>query len=165
MALIVTWGLMGLWHGASWNFFFWGIYHAFFIMAFRLVKPLQSVSDKVPFLGWALTIFVAMGGWVFFRAPSLNHAFSMYGKMVSLDQYRISPAISGLSNPTIGWSYLLAAVVLVLMVLAYFLDSWKARIVSYRSLGFPVQVFGYTGMVFLVLLMLKENKQFIYFQF
>src|SRR5262249_28940036 len=38
-ALFITWFLMGLWHGASWAFALWGIWHALFIWLYRIVAP------------------------------------------------------------------------------------------------------------------------------
>lgn len=29
--LLIVWGLTGFWHGASWNFIFWGLYFFLFI--------------------------------------------------------------------------------------------------------------------------------------
>ena len=36
--LFITWGLMGLWHGANWTFVIWGIYHAILIFIYRTTK-------------------------------------------------------------------------------------------------------------------------------
>jgi D-alanyl-lipoteichoic acid acyltransferase DltB (MBOAT superfamily) len=55
-ALIGTWAIMGFWHGAGWNFLFWGVYHAFFILIerrmtrFRWFNNVQSKGFLMPFI-------------------------------------------------------------------------------------------------------------------
>ena len=36
-ALFLTWIIMGFWHGANWNFAFWGLLHATFIFLERKI--------------------------------------------------------------------------------------------------------------------------------
>ena len=36
--LFVVWGLTGLWHGANWNFIFWGLFFGILIMIERLIS-------------------------------------------------------------------------------------------------------------------------------
>ena len=35
--LLIVFLITGLWHGASWNFVFWGVWHGFFIVIERLI--------------------------------------------------------------------------------------------------------------------------------
>ena len=72
--------LCGLWHGASWNFVVWGVYHGLGLVAERaglgaLVKRLPR-----PFANAYLMLFVIVG-WVFFRAPDLGYACNYLGTM------------------------------------------------------------------------------------
>ena len=65
--------LCGLWHGASWNFVVWGVYHGVGLVVERaglgnLVKRLPR-----PLANAYLMLFVIVG-WVFFRAPDLGYA-------------------------------------------------------------------------------------------
>ena len=53
--LFLTWGVMGLWHGASWTFVFWGLYHCIFIFIHRLIAPLQF---RTQFLGFNLGLLM-----------------------------------------------------------------------------------------------------------
>ena len=72
--------LCGLWHGASWNFVVWGVYHGLGLVAERaglgaLVKRLPR-----PLANAYLMLFVVVG-WVFFRSPDLAYAFGYLGNM------------------------------------------------------------------------------------
>lgn len=62
----------GFWHGASWNFVFWGIYHGFFVM---LEKMLEKYSFKrIRLLGSLYVVLTVMIGWVLFRCETLKNA-------------------------------------------------------------------------------------------
>lgn len=76
--------ISGFWHGAAWNFIFWGIYHGFFLVIerFFLLKYLQ----KIPKLVSALYILLLINiGWVFFRANSFTEAKRIFYKMFSFN--------------------------------------------------------------------------------
>ena len=61
--------LCGLWHGASWNFALWGLYHGFFLVLERV--GLGRVLARQPALArHAYLILVVVVGWVPFRAES-----------------------------------------------------------------------------------------------
>jgi alginate O-acetyltransferase complex protein AlgI len=79
---IIVMLLCGLWHGASWTFVVWGMYHAFLqmlektaigVILHRLWKPLQHIY----------VIFTVLIGWVFFRADSIKKAISFLKCMFS----------------------------------------------------------------------------------
>ena len=72
--LIIVFFLTGLWHGASWSFVFWGLFHGFFMIIERL--GLQKWLDRIwrPF-AHLYALLVVMIGWVFFRAEHFSHAW------------------------------------------------------------------------------------------
>ncbi|MBX7102448.1 MAG: MBOAT family protein [Gemmataceae bacterium] len=73
MHLLLVFVLCGFWHGASWNFLIWGVWHGVFLVIERL--GLGRILDRLPGgLGWAYTIVTVMIGWVFFRADTLPQA-------------------------------------------------------------------------------------------
>ena len=69
--ILIVWLLTGIWHGAGWNFLFWGLYYALFMLAERLflgnwLKKLPVVFQHiyamvVVLLGWALFAVEDMG--------------------------------------------------------------------------------------------------------
>lgn len=69
--LIVVWGLTGLWHGANWNFIFWGIYYGSFLIAEKRLS--QTKAFEVPIIFKRLyTLLIIVIGWVIFRLESVD---------------------------------------------------------------------------------------------
>lgn len=63
--LFVVWFLTGMWHGASWNFIFWGLY--FFIFIAMEKAFLQKWLDKSPaFIAHIYALIIIIPGWVIF---------------------------------------------------------------------------------------------------
>jgi alginate O-acetyltransferase complex protein AlgI len=79
--LAVVWLLTGLWHGASWNFILWGIYHGAFVILEKFVIKDKKLPKP---LGVAGTVFLVFFGWVLFFSPSLGSALHYYGQMFGL---------------------------------------------------------------------------------
>jgi len=75
----------GFWHGASWNFIFWGIFHGFFLVIERafLLKLYEKL--KFSFLKVIINFIIVMLGWVLFRANDLTHALKIYSSMFSIN--------------------------------------------------------------------------------
>lgn len=71
--LLIVWMLTGLWHGAQWNFMFWGLYYG---VIFILEKYLWgSKIEKLPAAVQHIYAFVlVLFGWVFFFSPTLGYA-------------------------------------------------------------------------------------------
>jgi D-alanyl-lipoteichoic acid acyltransferase DltB (MBOAT superfamily) len=85
---LVVFGLSGLWHGASWNFVVWGLLNGVLVAA-RRRPPARAGKDAyrvrwsdAPRIG--LTIATFSLGAVFFRAASLDDAFTMLERIVTL---------------------------------------------------------------------------------
>lgn len=82
--LLVVFTCSGLWHGASWNFVLWGLYHGLWLVAERRV--LRDLSIRVPSaLRIALTFAVVSLGWVFFRVETLSDAGEWMLALVRFD--------------------------------------------------------------------------------
>lgn len=80
--LAVVMLLGGLWHGASWNFIIWGGIHGFFL-AFERMRGKQSVYHRLPAaVRIAITFFIVLISWVFFRAPDMAGAGQYLGRML-----------------------------------------------------------------------------------
>jgi alginate O-acetyltransferase complex protein AlgI len=78
--LFTVFFLCGLWHGASWNFVVWGLYHGLFLVLER--AGLDRFLERLPrLLTHVYTIVVVMIGWVFFRADNLPHALQFIQAM------------------------------------------------------------------------------------
>ena len=62
--IIVIFLIMGLWHGASSNFLIWGLFHAFFVILYKLS---QSWWDKqAVYLQITFTFLIVSAAWPLF---------------------------------------------------------------------------------------------------
>lgn len=86
---IIVFFLCGLWHGASWNFIAWGLYHGLVMSAEKLCGKQEQVFKFKP-LSRIYTILIVMIGWVYFRAVDIHHANAYIGKMFSFDSLNFS---------------------------------------------------------------------------
>lgn len=73
--------LCGLWHGASWNFIIWGLFHGCFLILERTTfgKWLEATPIWLQHL---YVMAVVVISWVFFRAESLDQAIQYFGTML-----------------------------------------------------------------------------------
>src|SRR5262249_3653006 len=79
--LVLVFALCGLWHGASYNFLVWGLFHGAFLVFERL--GLGALLARAPAaLRHVYVLLVVMIGWVFFRADNLANAIAFLGNMV-----------------------------------------------------------------------------------
>jgi alginate O-acetyltransferase complex protein AlgI len=72
--LLLTMTLGGLWHGASWNFIIWGMYHGMLLSLERAVFGRREQLKILRPLLTLLTFTMVTIGWVFFRAKTLPAA-------------------------------------------------------------------------------------------
>lgn len=81
--LLIVFFLCGLWHGASWNFVVWGLFHGAFLVIERagLLKALEKAPQP---LRHAYAMLAVVVGWVFFRAQTLPKALDYLGAMSGL---------------------------------------------------------------------------------
>ena len=71
MNLLATFLVSGLWHGASWNYVLWGLYHGLLVVVSRTLGTALRLPEKWPgplaLLQIVLTVSAAFVGWLFFR--------------------------------------------------------------------------------------------------
>lgn len=117
--LMVVWFLTGLWHGASWNFVFWGLYFGILIGVEK--KFLLDLFARIPviFSHLYLTVVVLVG-WVLFYFVDLSRALEylsiMFG-LINAPLYTVDTGIRFMNNvyfylvallfctPVIKWFY------------------------------------------------------------
>ncbi len=84
--LAVVWIATGVWHGAAWNFLFWGVWFFVLLTVEKLcfAKQLQA-NDTLPFYkklpGRLYTAVAVLFGWVLFRAETLPLVVSYFSAM------------------------------------------------------------------------------------
>ncbi len=89
MNLVLVFAISGLWHGASWNFLIWGLYHGVFLILDRIF--LRDVLQRLPhIISRTLTFGFVVVGWVFFAIEDVNLALGFFrqlfhGGLISLE--------------------------------------------------------------------------------
>lgn len=164
-ALLIAWLLMGLWHGASWNFVLWGLYWFALIVVYRAARNVFGNSQLITALkektiakvmSILLMFHLTVYGWVIFRAENIGQAAGFTKSIFS------GIALSGLFSPS--YLFLYAAIVFLLV---YELLQYTANDELFISKkGFYYQMAFYLVLFFLfVEIGAITNVEFIYFQF
>jgi alginate O-acetyltransferase complex protein AlgI len=81
--LLTVFLLCGLWHGASFSFVVWGLYHGAFLILER-TRFGVALEARPAALRRAYALLVVMIGWVFFRSPTLPGALAHLQAMFCL---------------------------------------------------------------------------------
>lgn len=75
--LLIVWLLTGIWHGASFNFVFWGMgYFVLLVIEKYIVKP-EEWKNRLLRVVWQIFVLVCVNfGWVIFNTSSLRRGVS-----------------------------------------------------------------------------------------
>jgi D-alanyl-lipoteichoic acid acyltransferase DltB (MBOAT superfamily) len=160
----------GFWHGANWTFVAWGAVNALFFLPLVLLDRHRSMSGHVAegrFLPsvrelgqLALTFAMACFAWIFFRAQSMDQAFTVIGRIASSSLFT-KPEVTSLGA--------LATCALGIGIMIGL--EWLNRDRQYglqmdgRALR-PVRYGLYYGLIAIIIWCAPlEGGEFIYFQF
>lgn len=158
--LTIVFLITGLWHGASWNFIFWGAFHGFFLIIERI--GLNSILKRIyaP-IAHIYTLLVIVISWVFFRANTLTEAFQYLEKMFSFDFVQDI-------NYT---SFYITKEVLFIFVLAFvFSIPYSRKILNKKFNSINFRLFKKVLVVFIfiisiIYIAIDTYNPFIYFRF
>jgi len=124
--LFIVFVLCGFWHGASWTFALWGLYHGIFLVIERagFGRVLASLWRPARHLYLWL---VVMAGWVLFRADTLPQAKAFFSAMAGQ-----APAVA--AAPLSGFA---TASVLTAIVAGIFFSTARSDLV-FRLRAWPI---------------------------
>ncbi|MEM9091882.1 MAG: MBOAT family O-acyltransferase [Cyanobacteria bacterium P01_F01_bin.53] len=163
--LMVTMVLGGVWHGAAWNFVYWGIYQGSILCLHRLIagakptiKPVITLTDALrrAFIIVAFFQIVAYG-WLLFRASSWQQ-ISTFTDRLFFHPIWLSPTIP---KPP------LAALLGILLIFGTDLAQYLATDATFYR-RWPVQIKAALYSALLVVMIMgfsNTGTTFIYFQF
>ena len=78
--LLTVFFLTGLWHGAGYNFIFWGLFHGAFLVLERALYGKKLEQRKI--IGWIYTAVIVNTGWIFFRVTDMRQAMEVVKRLV-----------------------------------------------------------------------------------
>ena len=153
--IFVTWTLLGLWHGAAWNFVLWGAYNGLILAVYSVAMrrkrfALPAFPGKL-FLGWLINVFLLLFSAMLFRVASAEQAWLMVQKVFTWQAGRAVPS---------EWALFLAALAGV-----HALCFWHYKEDLLQRLGWPGRVALVSGVVLLIAVFAATGRPFIYFQF
>lgn len=161
----------GFWHGANWTFVVWGALNAIYFLPLLLTKNnrknieivaqgkhIPNIREATAMIStFCLTIFA----WIFFRADSLNHAFTYISEIFTS---------SLISIPV--FPDRLGALTTIVLIIIFMIMEWFGREEQYaiekmgKNLIYPYRIAFYYSIVILIMYFGNFNEnQFIYFQF
>ncbi len=166
---LVTMTVMGFWHGPSWTYVLWGVYHGLLIALYQRMRPWLfrhtrfegMVAQRLWILFCIFGIFLLCSfSEIFFRACSVEQSFLMISSLVTnpvLGDAGWQPLLTGLS---------IYGVMFVLDVIEELTGSHEGLLklpVVYRRV---IQIVILASMLaLLVHPELRKHEAFIYFQF
>jgi D-alanyl-lipoteichoic acid acyltransferase DltB (MBOAT superfamily) len=159
--LMITMLLGGLWHGASWNFVFWGGLHGIALVLDKLwINTKLAQSRAIRIFSAILTFHFVCFSWIFFRSRSFGSAWEII--------FRISSSM----DFSLFWLWISEYRIVATLILIGFLshmqpDSWEKRYQSFLvKLPLPLQSL---LMAFIIWILFQARsadiQPFIYFQF
>lgn len=159
----------GFWHGANWTFFVWGLLNTLYFLPLLLLNINRKNIDIIAegrilpsmrdFFNIGITFTITLIAWIFFRANSLQDAFSYLERIFSA---------SILNFPEIHTMHALITIILVILL---FIIEWRQRnrqhALQFDGINFnkAVRLSLYYGLILVIMLLGGPQQEFIYFQF
>jgi len=176
---MVVFLILGLWHGASWNFVIFGAMHGLFIVINHLwrkffpnfnkackQKQPYKITKKVGF--WALTFISVNLSFVMFRAKDIATAMNIYKGMFDVE------TAFNFSEMTINTNQLNLQILLLIticFILVIYMPNTSELTFKNQLAKKKFSIKGSAGAIIIGLLfsacvlMLKNNNLFLYYKF
>lgn len=163
MALFPVWLCNGIWHGAKWNYIFYGMYYFVILMAGVAVEPVREKILKIFHInsqtGWykmlqmMKTWVIIFTGELFFRADSLKIGLEMFGsifKGLGLEKLKDGTLL------TVGLDladyYAIVAGCAVVAVVEVMIEEKVTGKDTMQKLKFPIRWLLYYALIFSVII-------------
>ena len=174
-AIMATFLLGGLWHGAGWTFLFWGLLNGIGVIVHDAWRRTPFRMPQV--LAWLLTFLFVNVGWVFFRAHSVFDALAILRAMAgwnglvlpaSLARFAPLPFIESGPSFSMALSHINGSIHTYLWLVTGFALAFFVKAIdgtarpmtpTWRSAALAAVLAAYT------VLSLRHSAQFLYFRF
>ncbi len=166
--IMIVFLVSGLWHGAAWNFVFWGAIHGVLYLMEKFTLPLRkrsadffSINGRLlDVVKIVITFNLVSLAWVFFRAANIEDAFTIIGNAFMHLELPIRMMSSQFST-------YLACCFAVFFILSEIVLYWSSRTEHRFLLSLPAVVRYPTYAIGLLVISLfgLSSNEFIYFHF
>ena len=173
--LLIVFAISGLWHGAAWNFVFWGILNGVVQIVYDLsigqvIAKCNIKNHVVRFLGSVMGVIVnfciVVILWVFFRFQTLEEIQVVLKTMMQLDLQSFSLAMEGFALSEI-------MVTIALVIMLVIADVWRYfgfTMNHFRKMPFVLRAIVYFVMLILFVIFAVygpgyDPAKFIYLEF
>ncbi|WP_310938345.1 MBOAT family O-acyltransferase [Clostridium sp. SHJSY1] len=160
--LFIVFFITGLWHGASFNFIIWGMFHGFFMIIERLFLGDWLKNNKFKFLNHIYTMMVVMLGWMMFRVEQLSQIKDMFKLMFipTKSLYMVGQFVN----------IKVACITLIGVLLCGLLQSnikWIKTMIFNEEKVYTIETVFQFGLFFIctMLVVASTYKSFVYFKF
>lgn len=159
--MLAVFFISGLWHGARWNFIFWGVLNGVILICYLVLKQKKFRENKekcrLAFISAVFCTYVLIClSWIFFRVETISDGFIVLTKLFT----DFSPDLRSLQMLVKPLTLLFGFVGLELII--YRLGEFKLEsiLVGFRLYFVCVMIICIT-----ILFGLFQHVPFIYFQF
>lgn len=97
--IVITFALLGLWHGAGWNFLIFGLIHAALLILLQIWIKARTLTKLPPLpnmLSSLLTFFCVAISFVMFRSDSIASALAVYKALFAWGGLSVPEALATL---------------------------------------------------------------------
>lgn len=165
-AVLVTFAVSGLWHGAGWPYVVYGLLHGIAVAYEFLTKKIRKKIFKnlpelvVKVTSTFLTFTFICFTYIFFRAATFTQATSIVHKIL-FDHGKLFIAEN-------NWLMIYASVFLSILFISDFIEEYGSlkSLAFYNNKNLFIRHLSYCSLVIIILLFgVFDKNQFIYFQF
>lgn len=160
IGMIIVWPLIGLWHGATWNYVLFDSFYGLLMIASLFINEYRKGDPKNGMLYDVLRIlqtqFFVFILFILFRAPDL----STFRLVVA----RIVTRAAGIDY-FYTWSFVYVPFVLGVSIFAYVKNGGNSFYINLDLRKFKNKVIFCTALALTVVLMYVGENYFMYFQF
>ncbi|MFM7021709.1 MAG: MBOAT family O-acyltransferase [Flavobacteriales bacterium] len=170
-AIVLTFSLSGLWHGAKWTFVFWGFLHGLALTYdFLSKKRRKAWSKKIPaFIYNPLSMFITFSfvcfTYIFFRSESFHNAIQLVKNSLFINKSQVGWYLFGpdTNQLELGLSLFFIS---ILIAVESMHNHFKVEGSLLQKSPFVLRWTIYLSAVLVILFFGIFNRQeFIYFQF
>lgn len=177
---ILVFFLVGVWHGANWNYIVWGLFYGVLIAIASLMKPifdwlntkLKIKTNSKLFIGFQIlrTFWITCIGCIIFRAENLHAAWDIFLKSFQIIDFPLNIKAELL---TFGLNKANYIVLLVSLIILFIIDVFQEKMLirdwfNKRNLVFKFFIYFIAFAAIIALGMYgpgMSSNQFVYMQF